>query len=154
MAGNGGWLTGLQAYSYDVVDGGAESVVKAAELCAADVLFLAVSYLDHIVSSKGGRGPTLRHNPSRRLHGESAFVRPVASRYPTELVPPISDDPGADGEVAHAALAAAAAPRGIKVVPWILALAQPVALKAPGYGVVNVQGDVVLAGSVRANRRP
>lgn len=143
MVKDAGWLTGLQAYAYDVNDGGADAVVEAATLCEADVLLLAVSYLDHIVSSDGRRVPTLRHNPSRQRHGEEAFVRPHVSRYPAGLVPPVSDDPGADGESAYAALTAAAAPRRIEVVPWILSLTQPVALNAPGYGVINAQGDIV-----------
>jgi hypothetical protein len=140
---DGRWLTGLQAYAYDVNDSGADAVVEAASLCAADIMFVGVSYLDHIVSATGERGPKLLYNSVRQHHGVEAYVRPQASRYPSDLVPPVSDDSGADGEAAYNAARAVAEPRGIEVVPWILSLTQPVALRSPAYGIVNVEGDIV-----------
>ncbi len=141
MDDNSGWLTGLQAYAYDVIDEGADAVVEAASLCAADVILLAVSYLDHISPTERGTAPL--HNPRRTRHGMEAFIRPTPGRYPEGLVPPLSDDPGADGEAAYFALRAAAEPRGITVVPWVLLLTHPVARMAPRYGVVNARDELV-----------
>ena len=141
MDGQTPWLTGLQAYAYDVIDEGAEAVVEAASSCAADVILLAVSYLDHFPPTERGTAPL--HNPHRTRHGMEAYIRPSAHRYPAELVPPLSEDPGADGEAAYFALRAVAEPRGIAVVPWVLMLTHPVAVKAPAYGVINARGDLV-----------
>lgn len=141
MDGHTPWLTGLQAYAYDVIDEGAEAVVEAASSCAADVILLAVSYLDHFPPTERGTAPL--RNPRRKLHGMEAYVRPSPGRYPAALVPPLSEDPGADGEAAYFALRAVAEPRGIAVVPWILLLTHPVAQQAPAYGVVNARGDLV-----------
>jgi hypothetical protein len=136
-----GWLTGLQAYAYDVIDEGAEAVVEAASSCAADVILLAVSYLDHFPQTERGTAPL--RNPHRKLHGMEAYIRPSPGHYPAALIPPLSDDPGADGEAAYSALREVAEPRGIAVVPWVLLLTHPVARQAPAYGVVNARGEVV-----------
>jgi len=66
------WLIGLQVYAYDVNDEGADAVVNAALQIGASVIFVAVSYLDHITTTKKGRAPTLQHNPHRQKHSIEA----------------------------------------------------------------------------------
>lgn len=136
------WI-GLQVYAYDVNDEGADAVVNAALKIGANVIFVAISYLDHITTVQEGRAPTLKQNPRRKTHGIEAYIHPTASRYPAGLVPPVGDDPGFDGDVAYAALRKAAEPHGITVIPWVLLLSQRVAELAPDAQVVNAAGEVV-----------
>lgn len=138
-----GWLIGLQVYAYDVNDEGADAVVKAALHIGASVIFVAVSYLDHITTTKKGRAPTLQHNPHRQKHGIEAYVHPTSDRYPPGLVPSVGDDPGLDGDAAYESLKQAAEPYGITVIPWVLFLSQRVAEHAPETQVVNATGDFV-----------
>lgn len=137
------WMVGLQSYAYDVNDEGAEAVLEAAGLTSANVVFVAVSYGDLITTQDPARAPRLTHNPVRERHVNQAFVRPSPGRYPAGLVPPVGTDPALDGETAYRSLRAAAAPLGVTVVPWLLALSQPVATQAPQHAVVNARGDIV-----------
>ncbi|UCB45545.1 MAG: hypothetical protein JSV25_15265 [Spirochaetota bacterium] len=104
---------------------------------------MAISYLDHITTTKKGRAPVLQHNPHRQSHGIEAYVHTTSDRYPPGLVPPVADDSSLDGDVAYESLKQAAQPYGIRVVPWILFLSQRVAENAPETQVVNAAGDFV-----------
>lgn len=137
------WMVGLQAYPYDVHDEGPDAVLEAAKLAAANVIFLCVSYNDLITTQDPLRAPRLLHNPMRERHGDHAFLRPTASRYPAGLIPPIGADAALDGGEAYRALRPAAGRDGVAVVPWLLLLSQRVAMQAPGQSVVNVRGDLV-----------
>jgi hypothetical protein len=137
------WLIGLQVYAYDVNDEDADAVVKAALQIGASVIFVAVSYLDHITTTKKGRAPTLQHNPYRQEHGIEAYIHPTSYRYPPGLVPPVGDDPGLDGDIAYESLKQAAQPYGITVIPWVLFLSQRVAEHAPGSQIINATGNFV-----------
>jgi hypothetical protein len=136
-------LIGLQVYAYDVNDEGADAVVNTALEIGANVIFVAVSYLDHITTTKKGRAPKLQHNPRRQTHGIEAYVHPTSDRYPQGLVPPVGDDSGLDGDAAYESLKKAADPYGITVIPWILFLSQRVAEHSPANQVVNAAGDFV-----------
>jgi len=137
------WLIGLQVYAYDVNDEGADAVVNAALQIGAGIIFVAVSYLDHITTTKKGRAPTLQHNPHRQKHGIEAYIHPTADRYPPRLVPPVGDDPGLDGDAAYESLKQAAEPYGITVIPWVLFLSQRVAEHVQETQVVNAAGDFI-----------
>jgi hypothetical protein len=137
------WLIGLQTYAYDVNDEGADAVVNAALQVGANVIFVAVSYLDHITPTKKDRAPALQHNPHRQKHGIEAYIHPTPDHYPQGLVPPVGDDPGFDGDAAYASLKQAAEPHGINVIPWVLFLSQRVAEYATKNQVVNASGDTV-----------
>ncbi len=137
------WMVGLQAYAYDVNEEGPAAVLEAADLAAANVVFLAVSYSDLITTQDPSRAPRLPHNPVRERHADEAFLRPVASRYPAGLIPPVGTDLALDGGEAYRALRVAAGGDGVAVVPWLLLLSQRVAMQAPGQSVVNVRGDLV-----------
>lgn len=137
------WMVGLQAYAYDVNEEGPDAVLEAAELAAANVVFLAVSYRDLITTQDPARAPRLLHNPVREHHADQAFLRPTASRYPAGLIPPVGTDAALDGGKAYRALRVAASGDGVAVVPWLLLLSQTVAMQAPGQAVVNVRGDLV-----------
>jgi hypothetical protein len=137
------WLIGLQTYAYDVNDEGADAVVNAALQIGANVIFVAVSYLDHITTTKKDRAPALQHNSHRKKHGIEAYVHPTPDRYPQGLVPPVGDDPGLDGDAAYESLKQAAEPYGINVIPWALFLSQRVAEYTPDAQVVNATGDFV-----------
>ncbi len=137
------WMTGLQAYAYDVNEEGATEVVRGAQMAAANVIHLAMSYCSRITTRDPERAPRLPHNPWRDRHAEEAFVRPGEARYPTALVPPVSTDAALDGVAAYMALRAEADRQGITTVPWILGLSQRAALHASDYAVVNARGDTV-----------
>lgn len=137
------WLIGLQVYAYDVNDEGADAVVNAALQIGAGIIFVAVSYLDHITTTKKDRAPALQHNPHRQKHGIEAYIHPTADRYPPGLVPPVGDDPGLDGDAAYESLKQAAEPYGITVIPWVLFLSQRVAEHVQETQVVNAAGDFI-----------
>lgn len=137
------WLIGLQVYAYDVNDEGADAVVNAALEIGAGIIFVAVSYLDHITTTKKDRAPALQHNPHRQKHGIEAYIHPTADRYPPGLVPPVGDDPGLDGDAAYESLKQAAEPYGITVIPWVLFLSQRVAEHVQETQVVNAAGDFI-----------
>ena len=143
MEKNSEWLICLQVYAYDVNDEGADAVVNAALEIGVGVIFVAVSYLDHITPTKKGRAPTLQHNPHRQGHGIEAYIHPTSDRYPPGLIPPVGDDPGLDGDAAYESLKKAAEPHGITVIPWVLFLSQRVADYTQKIQVVNAAGDCI-----------
>ncbi len=136
-------MVGLQAYAYDVNDEGADAVVRAAELTAANVVYLAVSYNDAITTRDPARAPRLLHNPVRTRHADQAFITPDSSRYPSGLIPPVSPEADLDGDRAYAALRSAADRHRLAVVPWFLLLSQRVAMESQACSVVNPRGDAV-----------
>jgi hypothetical protein len=113
-----GWKNALQAFSFDVIEEGAENVASGARLAGCNTIVLMVSE-NEIAPVK------VFHNPHRSDNWGEAYFRPTPGRYPAALIPSVSGQPQSDGDVAFPALRKAAAEVGVQVVPWMQIMRTP-----------------------------
>jgi hypothetical protein len=129
------WTNALQAFSFDVIEEGAEQVAAGARLAGCNTIVL-------MVSENEVAPVTLPHNPHRSANWGEAYFRPTPGRYPAGLAPSVSGAPQSDGDVAFPALRRAAEAKGVLVVPWMQIMRTPAGADDRNR-TVNVLGDMV-----------
>jgi hypothetical protein len=113
------WTNGLQVYSYDVIDEGAEAVIRGVKLAGANTVVL-------MVNANEVAPIATPHNPARQVNWGESFVPHTLERYPSALQPSRSDAPQSDGRAAYQALYAEGQREGVLVVPWTQILRTPI----------------------------
>ncbi len=129
------WTNTLQAFSFDVIEEGAENVAAGARLAGCNTIVLMVSE-NEIAPVK------LPHNPHRQDNWGEAYFRPTPGRYPRGLVPSVSGEPQSDADAAFPALRKAADEVGVRIVPWMQIMRTPAGAHERNR-TRNVKGEIV-----------